>query len=127
MRLVFVDSDSELVRCNLNLDDSFDETRVECLSKVAAALLETEGSDPEEYVFGAYRPYLDAGGFFVFVAGETELAPASPTTLEEVIHTCAYVGYVRRATDASKEQAPPEAVCFNDSGRKNSPVSSRIY
>jgi hypothetical protein len=101
MRLILVDSENELVRCDFELPvpTNRGELSLSDMSKVAAALVEEHRAEPQHYELRSYRPYEDAGGYFVFVANEGS-SPASPTTLTEVMSVCDCIGYVRCAACA---------------------------
>jgi len=98
MRLILVDSESELVRCDYPVQLAEFDTPLERLCKVAASLLEGDEVEPEHFEFGSYRPYQDVDGYFVFVAHE-DSEIISPTTLDEVMGRFDCIGYVRRAPE----------------------------
>jgi hypothetical protein len=101
MRLILIDSEDELIRCNLAFQASEQlDTQVERLSKTAAFVLDGK-PDPDGYVLGSFTPYQSERGYFVFLV-EDGGEPASPTTLNEVMSACEYVGYVRRNVISGK-------------------------
>jgi hypothetical protein len=95
MRLILIDSEDEMIRCNLTFkpSDALD-AQVARISKTAAFVLDGQ-IDRDGYELGAFTPYQDDRGYFVFLA-EDGGAPASPTTLDDVMNACEYVGYVHR-------------------------------
>lgn len=106
MRLILVDNESELVRCNYLIQPSGLNAPLEHFCKIAASLLEGDEVEPDRFEFGSFRPYREVGGYFVFVAGE-ESAFISPTTLEDVMGRYDCIGFVRRARDRNEVEKPP--------------------
>jgi hypothetical protein len=57
MRMILIDGDTELVRCNFRLEEPEDgEAGVERLSKAAAGLLDTEEMRLDRYELGSFAP-----------------------------------------------------------------------
>jgi hypothetical protein len=95
MRVILVDDETELVRCNFPIkEQKVEGVQVEWISKLAAHVVDGVAK-PENYEMGSFVPYEDTQGFFVFLADKDD-DHASPTTLDDVMSSCNYIGYLRR-------------------------------
>ena len=104
MRLILVDSETELIHCDFPLPEARADTALERLCVRAAAYRDAPAGE-QEYAFGPYRPYCDHSGYFAFLVSE-QAASFSPTTLAEVMSRSDYVGYVR---ETRRHAASPRA------------------
>ena len=113
MRLILVDSETELIHCDYILPERRGGPALERLCERAAGF-RGAGAGLRHYALGDYRPYRDMGGYFAFLARERR-TEFSPTTLGEIMSRCDYLGYLREqfAPSPSGESARrrPAAQC----------------